>query len=484
MICAGVCSGISAPAVAWGPLGWQWAFESEIEAFPSAVMHHHRPDVPNLGDMTQYRSWPDATIDLLVGGTPCQSFSVAGLRKGLDDPRGNLALVFIGLVDRYRPRWVVWENVPGVLSSNEGRDFQAFIDGMAEIGYFGAWRVLDAQWFGVAQRRRRVFAVFCPGDWRPAAAVLFEPESLRGDSAPGREAGEGPTHSVIKGAAIGRKPEAGPQFGEVLEDGTCYTLNCTEQHAVAGTLGGSSQSGGFRTTDLDNSGAFIPEIAPTLNDCSNGGGANGPGRSVDSVKSLIAMAHGQTNAAVIQDGTGRGTAMVPVAFSCKDNGRDAQQDISPTLRSMSHDGSHANGGGQMAVSQPRFARNGRGAPSDLAPALTSEPGQTGKGDSLPCVFGFNGDQSEKTRSMGEAIEQAPTLRADGPAHVNASAVRRLTPTECERLQGFPDGYTDIPWRGKKHAPDGPRYKALGNSMAVPAVRWIGERIALFEDSNP
>lgn len=336
MIVGGVCSGISAPAVAWQHLGWDWAFEAEIEKFPSAVLHYRRPDVPNRGDILKFQEWPHDSIDLLVGGTPCQSFSVAGLRKGLDDPRGNLALTFIALVARYKPRWVVWENVPGVLSSGGGRDFEAFIRGMAEVGYFGAWRVLDAQWFGVAQRRRRVFAVFCPGDWRPAAAVLFEPESLRGDSAPSREAREGFTHSLA------------PSLG------------------ASGR--GFSRAGETRGQD-----PVIPSIAGCLN---SAGGHAVPGNSI----------------------------------------KDADQGyLIPSTGAVWH-----------------------------------------------CL-----NAGAQDSGMGCAT---------------SAGVRRLAPRECERLQGFPDDHTRIPWRGKpaEQCPDGPRYKALGNSMAVPVVRWIGERIALYE----
>ena len=167
-----VCSGIEAPSVAWEPLGWEPMWFSEIEKFPKAVLAHHYPKVPDLGDMTKV-NWNDtADVDVLIGGTPCQSFSVAGLRKGLDDPRGNLALEFLKIVDRKRPRWVVWENVPGVLSSSGGRDFGSFLGALAELGYGFAYRVLDAQFFGVPQRRRRVFLVGHIGGWASAAAVL------------------------------------------------------------------------------------------------------------------------------------------------------------------------------------------------------------------------------------------------------------------------------------------------------------------------
>ena len=191
-----VCSGIEAASVAWHPLGWEPVAFSEVDAFPSAVLKHHYPAVPNWGDMTKFQEWPDADVDVLVGGTPCQSFSVAGLRKGLDDPRGNLMLVYLALADRYRPEWLVWENVPGVLSSNEGRDFGAFLGGLAELGYGWAYRVLDAQYFGLAQRRRRVFVVASARGWQRAAAVLFERESLSGHPAPRRTTGQGSTYST------------------------------------------------------------------------------------------------------------------------------------------------------------------------------------------------------------------------------------------------------------------------------------------------
>ena len=161
-----VCSGIEAVTMAWHDLGWKPAGFSEIEPFPSAVLAHHYPDVTNFGDMTKYKEWNlDGTIDLLVGGTPCQSFSVAGLRKGMDDPRGNLALVYCGMLDHFRPNWFVWENVPGVLSSSGGRDFGSFLGAVAQLGYGFSYRVLDAQYCGVAQRRRRVFVVGHLGRW-------------------------------------------------------------------------------------------------------------------------------------------------------------------------------------------------------------------------------------------------------------------------------------------------------------------------------
>ena len=201
---ASVCSGIEAATVAWHSLGWTPVFFSEIEPFPCAVLTHHYPDVPNYGDMTKFKEWPNADFDVLVGGTPCQSFSVAGLRKGLEDPRGNLMLTYLAIAERYRPQWIVWENVPGVLSSNGGRDFGTFLGALGHLGYGWAYRVLDAQWFGVAQRRRRVFVVGYLGDWQRAAAVLFESESVRRDSPPSRETGQRVAGTVAARFGISR----------------------------------------------------------------------------------------------------------------------------------------------------------------------------------------------------------------------------------------------------------------------------------------
>ena len=192
-----VCSGIEAASVAWHDLGFECVGVSEIDKFPSEVLKHHYPSVPNLGDMNNYKEWKDDLApDLLVGGTPCQSFSVAGLRKGMDDPRGNLALTYVGIAEKYKPQWFIWENVPGVLSSSGGKDFSSFLSAMADIGYGIAYRVLDAQFFGVPQRRRRVFVVGYLGDYRPAVSVLFEPSSVFGHTPKGRKKGKGTAASV------------------------------------------------------------------------------------------------------------------------------------------------------------------------------------------------------------------------------------------------------------------------------------------------
>jgi DNA (cytosine-5)-methyltransferase 1 len=319
-----VCSGVEAATVAWHDLGFNPIAFSEIEKFPSEVLKHHYPSVPNMGDMTKYKEWNlNDPINLLVGGTPCQSFSVAGLRKGLEDPRGNLALTYVGILDKFRPKWCVWENVPGVLSSNGGRDFGSFLGALVELGYGFSYRVLDAQYFGVPQRRRRVFVVGCLGDWESAAKVLFESSCLRRDSPPSREEKE---------EAPGITTNRLVAFGEYSTDGTASTIKARDYKDA---------------TDL-----------------------------------------------VVID---------RAAFNQ----------------------------GVNALYNPYI----------------------------------------------EATETMPTLVSKGPHAVfNSKVVRRLTPIECERLQGFPDDYTNI----KEKCPDGARYKAMGNSMAVPVMRWIGKRIKEIE----
>ncbi|CAH1656959.1 Cytosine-specific methyltransferase [Hyphomicrobiales bacterium] len=360
MIFGSICSGIEAASVAWHPLGWRAAFLSEIEKFPRAVLAHHYPNVPLHGDFTTIQAGDYEPIDLLVGGTPCQSFSIAGLRGGLGDDRGNLALEFLRLADRLRPRWLVWENVPGVLSSNGGRDFGAILGGMVELGYGFAYRVLDAQFFGVPQRRRRVFVVGYFGDWRPATAVLFERESLRGDTAPRREARQ--TVAALTAQGVG-------------------TCGADDNQGQAGHL------------------IAAPDVA-RCDTTSN--------QRIDwETETFVAHSLRGEGFDASEDGTGRGTPLVPVhAF-------DARQ-------------------------------------SDVV----QYGDMTGPLD---------------TDGWGVGVQYA-------------SAVRRLTPRECERLQGFPDDYTLIRFRGKPAA-DGPRYKALGNSFAVPVVRWLGQRIQVVEEAR-
>jgi DNA (cytosine-5)-methyltransferase 1 len=405
-----VCSGIEAVTVAWEQLGFRPAWFAEIDPFCSALLAHRHPGVPNLGDFTTIEE-SSRPIDLLAGGTPCQSFSLAGRRGGLEDARGNLAIEFCQLAGRLRPRWIVWENVPGVLSSNGGRDFGSIVGALAELGYGCAWRVLDAQFFGVPQRRRRVFVVGHLGDWRRAAAVLLEREGLC-------------RHT--------------PARRKARED-------------VAGSLGGGTGERSW-CNDLDRSGAFVSMSLNAKGGCGRLDGesetfvASGCGYWNESESAETLGTQGRA----LYESTAIVSPLAPTAFSAKDHGADAGP-LAPTLRAMPHDRSHANAGGQVAVCfESRVARNGRGGPSGIVPPLKAQSGGTGRGDA------------------------APLLAVGGPL-----AVRRLTPRECERLQGMPDDYTLIPYRGKPAA-DGPRYRAIGNSMAVPVMRWIGRRIQMVD----
>ena len=399
-----VCSGIEAATTAWHSLGWQPAWFSEIEAFPSAVLKHHYPTVPNYGDMTKFEEWPDEPISLLVGGTPCQSFSVAGLRRGLADPRGNLMLTYLAIAQRHRPRWLVWENVPGVLSSNGGRDFGTFLGALGELGYGFAYRVLDAQWFGVAQRRRRVFVIGYLGDWRRAAEVLFESESVCRNPAPSREKGQG-TAAHIEGGVELCGPLNARDYKDPGTDG--MNRNSAKMVPVSATL--CARRGG---SDLE---VETPVIAPTLQ--ANDGAKWGSNQWIDEGKAIVQ----------------------PIGFGAQMSNPQTDVDLMQTLNAKN----------PMAVAQPTY-----GIPGN-----------------------WIGRQPENGGNAVEPMHDvSPCLTKTDRHGVAAMQVRRLTPVECERLQGFPDNYTNIPWRKSVESPDGPRYKALGNSMAVPVMRWIGQRI--------
>ena len=439
-----VCSGIEAATVAWHPLGWTAAAYSEIEKFPSQVLAHHYPNTPNVGDMTKFKEWNIGSIDLLVGGTPCQSFSVAGLRKGLDDPRGNLMLTYLAIADQYRPRWLVWENVPGVLSSNGGKDFGVFLGALGELGYGFAYRILDAQYFGVAQRRRRVFVVGYLGDWRAAAAVLFERHSLSGDSAPSREkrkeAASGITHGLGDGGELARCLNA------------CNT--------ASGRLDVSVETFVSQPIPLNSMNCFrSPDADP-----STGCGIGEEGEAMFTIS--------KTNSHAVAQ---------PIPF-------DTTQITSKANYSKPESGDPchplAAGAHPPAIAVGTDLYNGA-ITGDVAVPMTNRADGTGTGPSVmqPTSSAFKYTMGAKAHGIGYADEQSPTLdtKADSNAVLTpAMAVRRLTPVECERLQGFPDNYTDIQPKGKA-TPDGPRYKALGNSMAVPVMAWIGKRIQEVEN---
>ena len=468
-----VCSGIEAASKAWEPLGWKPAWFSEIEPFPSAVLACHWPEVTNLSDMTKIadavRTGEVEAPDVLVGGTPCQAFSIAGLREGLSDDRGQLTLSYVELANaidaKRRERGetesiIVWENVPGVLSSKDNA-FGCFLAGLAgensELQPAGgkwthagcvsgperviAWRVLDAQFFGVAQRRRRVFVVASARKGFDPAEILFELNSVRRDSAPSRKSETETTDDVGKSA----------ENGSHWDDPTNPHPTLNQYHNIGG-IGQSNQEifsqrgsgivGAYRMTAF---GEYADDdTASTVK-----------ARDYKDATDLAVMSvHGtqdpDTNFNLTHTlGRNNGQENALIAFSYKDHGADATIDISPTLRAGNHDTSHANGGQPPAICI-QHASIGR---HDAA-------GPQGKGYQEDVAF------TQDSRSSADVVQYG-------------MQVRRLTPIECERLQGFPDNHTLIGWRGKDadECPDGPRYKAIGNSMAVPVMRWIGERIA-------
>jgi len=416
MIYGSICSGIEAASVAWEPLGWRCAFLSEIDPFPRAVLAERYPEVPLHGDFTRIGAGDVGPIDALVGGTPCQSFSVAGLRGGLADERGNLSLEYLLLARRLRARWLVWENVPGVLSQDGGRAFGAILGGLVELGYGFAYRVLDAQHFGVPQRRRRVILVGYLGDWRPAAAVLFESASMRGDHPPVR----GATPGAAVGSLCGTSPGGGWRVG---------TDEAAAGQLIAGSL--KSAHGGAD----DNDARLRHLVAGPM--CHNGKAA-GSATQQDAAAGLLVAYGGNRSSGPIDVATAVNAHGGP-------HGRldfDSETFITHTLRADGFDASEDGRGRGIPLVSP--------AVQNVADTLTA-----------------NWHNSKGAKAGNQVGLVNPVIYSTG--------VRRLTPRECERLQGFPDDWTLINYR-KRPAKDGPRYKAIGNSMAVPVMAWLGRRI--------
>lgn len=596
-----VCSGMEAASVAWHDLGFTPLAFAEIDAFPSAILKHRFPNTPNYGDLTKYKEWPiePGSVDLLVGGTPCQAFSVAGLRKGLADPRGNLSLTFLGLVQHLRPRWVLWENVPGVLSSGKpaGSDFASFLAGLGELGYGWAYRICDAQFYGVPQRRRRIFvSATNTGDWRVAAETLSLAEGMRGYL----EASD----SKRKGTS--RRAKGGS--GADGLDGTVGTL-CADSHpgaysgqdAYTGRLipqafGGNNTSGPIQVaTALTAHGGphgrqdfasetFIAQSFTTssFGQYQNGVGtlrANGGDLGGGSETLAVLPIHDQATRHAgkrgdKQDGKGNGLGIgkpgdpcptltrgdhhaVAIPLDLRNAGRDPEKkdeinrqglgvgqpgDPAHTITSafvhgVAHEQkvyeNHPNDSrvtGPLDVAPTVVSRFGTGGGNIpfvnnepvVAPTVTTCKGsrggcsseaideitaihkaqgvdlynqtmtgdvhvplRTAKGHGAPAVIEpvafdtYNQSVSPISKTLSCAASDADHV---GTVFMPAMAVRRLSVRECERLQGFPDDWSMIPWKGKpaEQCPDGPRYKACGNSMAVPVMRHLGKAIAAMD----
>lgn len=578
-----ICSGIEAASVAWEPLGFTAAGFSEIDPFASAVLAERfgsnlpgeplsRNAPPNFGDFTAIDLAALGPVDLLVGGTPCQAFSFAGKRLSLADARGNLTLAFAVLAHElarsHGLRNALWENVPGVLSTpdnafgcflgalvgaddallpserprrgrstavwrwveagrwpvldDNGEETGEFVDrpeghvarwpraGMV-AGPLGraAWRVLDAQYFGLAQRRERVFVVFDSGNGADPAAVLFEPQSLQGNSPPRREAGQKPAPTVAGGA----RSRGGYSTDDV-------PLTSVMAHGQGGAEIAHDQSPTL-TCNHEAPIAFIADLAATLPAGGNATGGNRyPGTGAETAGTML-IAHTLRGEGfdASEDGTGRGTPIIPVAlrghsdygnglpclraeggdagggsealiaFSCKDHGADAADDLAPTLRAMGHGESHANAGGQVAVAFSIMPQNSgkdyKAREVEVAqPLMAGGPvGGNQGGDFILQPLAFAQNSRDEVRLQGGDGQIVGALAAE-PGMKQTTyiqqgwAVRRLTPPECARLQGFPDHHSRIAWRGKaaELCPDGPQYKTYGNSMAVTVMRWLGERV--------
>lgn len=412
-----VCSGIEAASVAWEPLGWEAAWFSEIDPFCNTVLSHHWPETTNLGDMTA----PDfveaakrlGPIDLLVGGTPCQAFSTAGNRKGFSDDRGNLTLRFLEIAGELRPPYLLWENVPGVLTQDGGRTFGTVLGKVAELGYRWAYRILDSQHFGIPQRRRRVYLVGCLGDRCPGK-VLFEQEGEGRHLEESREKGE----------------EAAGTAGNCPQGMTVYSF--------------------YHHSGLDQK--FQEDVAPPL---TVGSGKSGQGPAV--AYSIFCQYSGAKTNHAIEITTSKALGTSGLNPDCQQGGVVILQPITgtgntiyPTLRS----GNNRN--------------NSR--PISEADMLILQP-TTGAGNTVyPCLRSGNVYNNSDPGMDADMV----ILERGGTHYI----VRRLTPRECERLQGFPDDHTLITYR-KKSAPDGQRYRATGNSMATPVMFWIGRRLQDF-----
>jgi len=495
-----VCDGIGCGHLAFNQVGFECAWSFEIEPFPSAVLAYRFPEVTNHGDMLKcvgmIESGEIEAPDVFIGGTPCQAFSVAGKRKGLEDARGNLSLTFCGIADavddvRRRdgkpPCVVLWENVPGVLS-DKGNAFGCFLGELSGSGcqlqppggrwrdsgcVFGprrtvAWRTLDSQFFGVAQRRRRVFVVASAGDWCRPEEILFEREGVRRDSPPSREKGESVAHDLAPSlTSSGRGVErAGETRGQDPVVAVCPTLSCNHDVPIA-------------TYDMRG---------------------NGDGETVNTLT-----------------GAGRPTDYTPVV-AIQERACSPDLNCGPGGKGFKEDGTaftlEARNKVQAVAFEPRFVRTSGGQPSiELNPCLRAD---TNTGDGAPCVAiadvihgdkacngkGWNDDGTAYTldtmatqgvafggeiaRTLSARHDSSPCADRGMDVVAQGMQARRLTPRECERLQALPADWTLIPWRGKpaEECPDGPRYKGIGNGQTVNVMRWLAERIKLGFETMP
>lgn len=509
-----VFSGIEAATVAWKELGWECVGLSEIEPFPCSVLKHHYPDVTNYGDINNYKEWniERGSVDLIVGGSPCQAFSTAGLRRGLEDPRGNLALVYLGLIDHLRPEWIVWENVPGVLSSNGGRDFGTFLGSLSQLGYGWSYRILNSEYSGVPQRRRRVYLVgHSSGDWRRAAEILFEPESMCWN----------PKKSRTKRARIAPTPKRGTIVGDC--EGrvgnptlTCSNLaNINNQSFLVGEKVVPFRKSS-RAQTKDGLETWVEdEVSNTVN-CFDVGDVRSTNISVHLYEnhpndSRIKELHDVCSTVTSRWGTGGGNVPLvgheKVVYSIREDAKannfsvnerttvNAIQAMRPAVSSHHAQnfvvhrpsdnvantigcGNHLTPEDVVMLSIPiqdtrevQKSQNGLGVGDVGSPAYTVDTHAT---QGVAQVFAFNHQSAGDMRGVN--LKTTAQLQACQQTSVLYNMiVRRLTPVESLRLQGFPDDYLDV-LHNNRTPGDNAVFKAIGNSMATPVVGWVGKRI--------
>lgn len=466
-----IFSGVEAASLAWEPLGWEPVAFSEIEPFPCAVLAERWPDVPNLGDITKidWKEEIDGAIDLVVGGSPCQSFSVAGKREGLKGASG-LMFEYIRCVQELRPRWFLWENVPGALTSEDGGAFGQLLSEMDELGYSLAWRVLDAQFFGVAQRRRRLFLVGHLGAESPAE-VLFESDCLSGNPQSSREKRKELASRAGRSAACaGFKYSAAPR---------------------ANTIGYAEEQANTLTADWHAPAVFpLPNMALSqygteIAGCLTARGDSSP--CADRGQNIVCMTGTQAHchisdeiAGCLTAHMGKDDAPVVVGGAISENAVNEAFGFAQNTRNEVRIVGDGTLSGALAarpgMKQTTFVCTGSAYP--INEQIATRDKKLGRGTGL----GVGADGDPAFTLLANHPHMVASEIGDKPAGVNPMLVRRLTPLECERLQGFPDGHTLIAWKGKPadECPDGPRYKAIGNSMAVPVMRWIGKRIAAVD----
>ncbi|HEL2957689.1 TPA: DNA cytosine methyltransferase [Stenotrophomonas maltophilia] len=494
-------SGMEAAHLAWAPLGWTCVGVAEIEPAACALLRCRLPHVPNLGSVTEITDGRIATLgafDVLIGGSPCQDLSVAGRRAGLAGARSSLFHHQMRIFNAARhfcgTRWLVWENVPGAFSSNQGRDFAVVVGSMAgtdlpvPTGGWGSegvalgdnglveWSVLDAQWFGVAQRRRRVFAILDTGNWSDRAPVLLESDSLRGDSAPRRVTGESVT------GTLSARTQGGGGLGTDFE---------CQGGLVAGTLSANPKAAGSATQQDAHAGLLVPVVAHTLRAEGFDASEDGTGRGTPLVPVAFDTTQVTSKANVSNPKPGdpchplcAGAHAPAIAFDCKAAGDTSFSigDVPGTLRAQ-HGGGHAAVAYAIQAGATRInaasGPDGVGVQADHAYTIEARA-------EVQAVAYTTKLHNTASNNAGKLFKERTTCldaNSPAPALLTPNQVRRLTPRECERLQGAPDDWTLVPNDQGKPMADGPRYRMLGNSFAIPVIQWIGKQIHTAHEAS-